>query len=259
MNEFEQAISDSLMNSSEHEPGDKETYFASELPFCLRKLTFNRHFGMRIAPNSKMALGTLLHTHISGILKGDRMAKFYKGKAMQFEVACRTTVEGVKISGHCDVLVGTMMLTGDGEKLMPELVEEWKFSRSAVRSGDDLPIYYGLQVNCYCSMLNAEQWRVVIVDPDTFNVTVIEGKADKKAAEMTMLRATKVYDIFKDEEHPIHLLGTNYKSIIKNAKSPSLRPLLDALITSLPDGPEYEFECKTRSATCPFYDICHIT
>ena len=259
MNDYEKRIHDILINYSDHDLGSTGEYFVSELPFCLRKMVWTRHFGMRIPPNAKMALGTILHTHIEEILKKPNMAEFYNGMALQFEVKTRTLFgkTGIVITGHCDVLVSQKQQTEEGIALLPSCVEEWKFSRSAVRSGEDIPIYYAAQVNTYSSMLGAGKWRVNVVNPEDFNVISIDGTTDKQVAENMMNRAVAVYDIFREGSSPIHLLSKNFEGVMsRTGKTSNMRALIDEVVGSLPDGPEYGFECSTRYSKCTFYDLC---
>jgi hypothetical protein len=207
---------------------------------------------MRIPANAKMALGTILHSTIPKILNNKAMASFYKDYVVKYEIECTKHVDtpALDIIGHCDVLLSSPERN--------EMVEEWKFSRSAARNGEDMPLYYAAQVNMYAVMLQAKKWRVNVVNPEDFKCVTFDGNVNEESANKMVDRAIKIHKVMTDESSPLNLLGRSYKMVNDNARSPSLRPLLDALVSSLPDGPEYEFECRTRSSQCPFYNICHM-
>ncbi|MEA3559829.1 MAG: hypothetical protein U9R75_11300 [Candidatus Thermoplasmatota archaeon] len=254
MNEFEQSVNSALMNLGDHAIGTPDRIFVSGLPFCLRKAVFLRVFHMNIEANVNMARGTMYHLIIPNII--DRIGKGSKGynfPEIQYEVECSGQYDGFKIVGHCDVALGR----GKEEMFAADMVEEWKFSRMSLRGGDDLPSYYMSQVNMYAYLMKAPLWRLVIVHPDKLTVTMFDGNVGAQAADIMADRAETVHKVFTQKDHPIHLLGGTYDAIIKGAHEPYLRPLLDEIVYKLPEGPEYSFECKSRSGKCPFLNICH--
>ena len=171
----------------------------SSLPFCLRRPFFNLKFNANPLPNARMIRGKIMHYVLSEM-------QMFKGCVFEDEVI--------------DVLKNSYLLIGhvDVWDEINGLVYEFKFT-SRVDSGE-LDGFYFAQANAYAVLKSASGFYLVKVNPNTFDVRVLEGTPDESAYQALKQRALLLIDCLESN--------------------------------TIPDGPERDWECKN----CVYNIVC---
>ena len=209
---------------------EPNTFYISELPYCITKIFFNIKFNARVI-NTSMRYGVLWHYILPLLLKDNP-----EYKDAQFEVSVEYRYEDITIKGRGDVIVVTH-----------DSVDEWKFSsqeksskvntnnNNTSNSNNDI-IYiedatnevtkhtlisaYLMQANEYAYLLGKKKARVIYVYDD-FNVDVYELNVMQELHDKLVSKALLI------------------NSYLKQNKIPDI-------------GSEYSFECRN----CPYNIIC---
>ena len=198
MEELERRIKQSFFNLLER-PRSPGSIHVSALPFCLRKEFFNIKFNANPQPNPAMVSGKIYHLVLEHL-------DFLKG--------CRFEEE------YAYGLGNGWWITARIDAIDENRREVWEFKFTKRLSSTELDPFYFAQACTYAVMANCERYFIVKVHRDTFDVKVLEGKADVDVFDALKQRALHIIDCLENN--------------------------------TIPPGPERDWECKN----CVYSIIC---
>jgi CRISPR/Cas system-associated exonuclease Cas4 (RecB family) len=80
-------------------------------------------------------------------------------------------------------------------------VYEFKYSASNLERYD-MPLHWILQVNAYATLLEKENWNLVIINSQSLNIVVLPGKQSSLYYDSIFDSAASIYDSLQDNKAP---------------------------------------------------------
>lgn len=180
----------------EREPN---TISISSLPWCLRRAYFNIMFNANPDPTPKMIRGKIMHYAL-------REMPCFQGCKFELRIS-QPLRDRWKLLGHIDVYD-------------PENREVYEFKFTDRIDNHTVDPFYFAQANAYAVIMDAQAFYLVKVNPNTFDVLVLDGEPDKDAFTALKDRALMIIECIESKQ--------------------------------LPPGPEQDWECRN----CVYNVVC---